>query len=547
MQAAEARLHELDGLAVPALRLPHRARLRALPELPAQAQGALRELLAPARPGLDDLPLLRGRRARAGRAAPAPAPLGRARGRAAATSQRAHRRPSPRRDANGRRAPSTSPHQHGDARSRPHRHRRRSPRWREELDADRRRPGRRRRGLHAPALLGRSPRPGGRPRRRRRSLTRNPRAKEAMDRTLILVKPDAFARALTGEIIARFERKGLKIVALRHMTVTRELAERHYAEHAERPFFGELVEFITSGPIVAMVLEGEDAVKAARQVIGATEPARGGDRLDPRRLRDRDRAEHGPRLGLAGVRRARDRAVLRRLTPRSRPERRATASSSPRARRSGGRSSSASGSTSPCGSPTWPSSSRASRPRSRSRTRCARRAPCARPGAASWCSAATRSSRSTGASTASPPTSAQAAATIRALAGRTQEVVSGLAVLRRRRGAHRGGQRPPGHVPRARRGAGRVVRGDGRVAGALGRLRDPGRGRGAGRARSRAKYENVVGLPLAALLDLCSGAAGADRRRAARPPLRAWRGRTSGTFAAQSGCASLAGARTGVR
>jgi nucleoside-diphosphate kinase len=93
-----------------------------------------------------------------------------------------------------------------------------------------------------------------------------------MDRTLILVKPDAFARGLTGEIIARFERKGLKIVALRGLTVTKELAERHYAEHSERPFFGELVEFITSGPIVAMVLEGEGAVKAARQVIGATDP-----------------------------------------------------------------------------------------------------------------------------------------------------------------------------------------------------------------------------------------------------------------------------------
>ncbi len=93
-----------------------------------------------------------------------------------------------------------------------------------------------------------------------------------MDRTLILVKPDAFARSLTGEIVARFERKGLKIVAMRSMTVTRELAEQHYAEHAERPFFGELVEFITSGPIVAMVLEGQDAVKAARQLIGATNP-----------------------------------------------------------------------------------------------------------------------------------------------------------------------------------------------------------------------------------------------------------------------------------
>ncbi|MFL5843229.1 MAG: nucleoside-diphosphate kinase [Solirubrobacteraceae bacterium] len=93
-----------------------------------------------------------------------------------------------------------------------------------------------------------------------------------MDRTLILVKPDAFARGLTGEIIARFERKGLTIVALKHMTVTEELAKQHYAEHAERPFFGELVEFITSGPIVAMVLEGTDAIKAARQVIGATNP-----------------------------------------------------------------------------------------------------------------------------------------------------------------------------------------------------------------------------------------------------------------------------------
>jgi nucleoside-diphosphate kinase len=93
-----------------------------------------------------------------------------------------------------------------------------------------------------------------------------------MDRTLILVKPDAFARSLTGEIIARFERKGLRIVALRHMTVSIELAERHYAEHAAKPFFGELVRFITSGPIVAMVLEGADAVKAARQAIGATNP-----------------------------------------------------------------------------------------------------------------------------------------------------------------------------------------------------------------------------------------------------------------------------------
>jgi nucleoside-diphosphate kinase len=93
-----------------------------------------------------------------------------------------------------------------------------------------------------------------------------------MERTLILVKPDAFARNLTGEIIARFERKGLRLVALQQLTMTRELAERHYAEHEGKPFFEELVAFITSGPLVAMALEGEHAVAAARQVIGATNP-----------------------------------------------------------------------------------------------------------------------------------------------------------------------------------------------------------------------------------------------------------------------------------
>jgi nucleoside-diphosphate kinase len=93
-----------------------------------------------------------------------------------------------------------------------------------------------------------------------------------MDRTLILVKPDAFARGLTGEIIARFERKGLRIVALKYMQMDEALAQRHYAEHEGKPFFGELVEFITSGPLVAFVLEGYEAVVAARQVIGATNP-----------------------------------------------------------------------------------------------------------------------------------------------------------------------------------------------------------------------------------------------------------------------------------
>jgi nucleoside-diphosphate kinase len=93
-----------------------------------------------------------------------------------------------------------------------------------------------------------------------------------MERTLILVKPDAFARNLTGEIIARFERKGLRLAALQQMTMTRELAAQHYAEHQGKGFYDELVDFITSGPVVAMVLEGDSAIVAARQVIGATNP-----------------------------------------------------------------------------------------------------------------------------------------------------------------------------------------------------------------------------------------------------------------------------------
>jgi nucleoside-diphosphate kinase len=93
-----------------------------------------------------------------------------------------------------------------------------------------------------------------------------------VSRTLVLVKPDAFERGLTGEVLARFERKGLRPVAMRLMVVDERLANRHYAEHTEKPFFGELISFITRGPLVAMVLEGADAVEAVRQLIGATNP-----------------------------------------------------------------------------------------------------------------------------------------------------------------------------------------------------------------------------------------------------------------------------------
>ena len=151
-----------------------------------------------------------------------------------------------------------------------------------------------------------------------------------MDRTLILVKPDAFARGLTGEIIARFERKGLQHRRPQAADHAARLAETHYAEHAERPFFGELVDFITSAPLVAMVLEGDEAVEGRPPADRRHEPARGHHRLDPRRLRDRGRPEHGPRLGLAGVGRARDRRSGSRSSDAPR---------SPAARRSGARSS----------------------------------------------------------------------------------------------------------------------------------------------------------------------------------------------------------------
>jgi nucleoside-diphosphate kinase len=90
---------------------------------------------------------------------------------------------------------------------------------------------------------------------------------------LVLIKPDAMQRQLAGEILARLERRGLAIRDARLVNVERDLAETHYAEHAEKPFFGELVEFITSGPTLAFVLEGEGAIATVRRTMGATNPA----------------------------------------------------------------------------------------------------------------------------------------------------------------------------------------------------------------------------------------------------------------------------------
>ncbi|MEX2103612.1 MAG: nucleoside-diphosphate kinase [Gaiellaceae bacterium] len=92
------------------------------------------------------------------------------------------------------------------------------------------------------------------------------------ERTLVLIKPDAMERRLAGDILGRFQSRGLAIRAAKLVQVDRELAERHYAEHAEKPFFGELVDFITSAPTLALVLEGESAIEVVRTTIGATNP-----------------------------------------------------------------------------------------------------------------------------------------------------------------------------------------------------------------------------------------------------------------------------------
>ena len=166
----------------------------------------------------------------------------------------------------------------------------------------------------------------------------------ALERTLILAKPDAVSRNLSGQILARFERRGLGLRAARLVVASRELGETHYAEHAAKPFFGELVDFITSGPTLAFVLEGEGAIAASRRTIGATNPAS----ADPGSLRGDfalampNNLVHGS--DSLGVRRTRDRAVVPRwarlTTPRAtaRSGRESTASTPTAAPRTTGRS-----------------------------------------------------------------------------------------------------------------------------------------------------------------------------------------------------------------
>ena len=220
IKAAELRVRQLNASLVPELRVPDREGLPALPQLPAPAQGPVPELRQAGRPALGALPLLRDRPAGAGAAATqSGGPQGHLATRGATGAQTAAGRPQE------------------------------SARVREE------RAGQRAASKEAPPTH-QTDRKGA----------------PAVSRTLILVKPDAFERALTGEVIARFERKGLRIAALKTMRADEAIANEHYAEHTEKPFFGELVSFITGGPLVAMVLEGHEAVAAARQLIGATNP-----------------------------------------------------------------------------------------------------------------------------------------------------------------------------------------------------------------------------------------------------------------------------------
>lgn len=102
-----------------------------------------------------------------------------------------------------------------------------------------------------------------------------------VEKTFVMIKPDGIQREIAGEIISRFERKGLKLVGMKMMKLSREKAEKHYAEHVGKGFYDELISFITSGPVIAMVWEGLDAIKIVRKVVGATSP----DKADPGTIR----------------------------------------------------------------------------------------------------------------------------------------------------------------------------------------------------------------------------------------------------------------------
>ena len=130
------------------------------------------------------------------------------------------------------------------------------------------------------------------------------------ERTLVLVKPDGVQRGLSGAIISRLEARGLRIVGMKMLQVSRDMAMQHYGAHEGKPFFAGLVSFITSGPVVAMALEGPSAIEMVRATMGVTNPLQGFARHHPRRFRRGHRPQPGSRLGLAGERGPGARVVL---------------------------------------------------------------------------------------------------------------------------------------------------------------------------------------------------------------------------------------------
>ena len=261
---------------LPQLRVPDREELPALPPLPAPSQGPLPDLRQAGRSSLGALPLLR---------------VGAARARPPAARRRSRNGPRRRSRRDAGSAPSRpTPAPSRRRSSGPGARRRRTRRSRMEPTP---RPSGRRRVSRGRRRAARSPRAGPRGQSRERNAL--------MSRTLILVKPDAFERALTGEVLARFERKGLRIVALKLMTADASIANEHYAEHAEKPFFGELVSFITGGPLVAGGARGARGGDRGAAADRRHQPGRGGAGLDPRRLRARGDLQHGPRVGLGRV------------------------------------------------------------------------------------------------------------------------------------------------------------------------------------------------------------------------------------------------------
>ena len=133
-----------------------------------------------------------------------------------------------------------------------------------------------------------------------------------MERTFVMVKPNGVARGLVGEVVARFERRGFALRGMKALRIDRALAEKHYAEHIGKPFFESLAEFITSGPVVAMVWEGREAITVARAMMGVTDSRSGGAGYHPRRFLAEQGRERRARLRRPGERRPRDLAVLRR-------------------------------------------------------------------------------------------------------------------------------------------------------------------------------------------------------------------------------------------